>query len=463
MNRVGNAARLVRNNWKKTVFFSGVTVYGASWYKKRLQDTELLAKCCREALTYGSVTQDVKDKNYHVTVILNPAASSGKGRKLFNQYCAPLLHLAGFKVSVQLTEGREEAKKLMMIIENTDAVLVAGGDGTLMEVATGIMRRSDVDTFCTIPIGILPVGETNTLANRLFPGSDDVKRMTDATMAVIKQLTRPVSLIEVENLSENEQFKGKKVHGFIGLQFGAWREAANRVDKYWFFPGLKQRVCYVFSYLTAHKDINWDWPLTLNFTDTHTVTHQVEEPSRGGGGIFAMFSATKKTPKIVEKTETRQVWQPDDESISSVAQVDVQLTADNQLDTKLFPNSFSFSEFVEEGWRRIFRAADSSHLTPREIITEHLKLETNIDLENPLCMSFDGDEIELVGPIRVSVLPDKLNFFCREEDSPQPSLVDALAAASSARRWTPLTGTGGCASTVGGASCSLVSKQQRTF
>ena len=37
-----------------------------------------------------------------------------------------------------------------------------------------------------------------------------------------------IPYLQVENLSENEQFKGKKVHGFIGLQFGAWREAANR-------------------------------------------------------------------------------------------------------------------------------------------------------------------------------------------------------------------------------------------
>ena len=36
--------------------------------------------------------------DYHVTVILNPAASGGKGRKLFEKYSAPLLHLAGFKV-----------------------------------------------------------------------------------------------------------------------------------------------------------------------------------------------------------------------------------------------------------------------------------------------------------------------------------------------------------------------------
>ena len=41
-----------------------------------------------------------------MTVILNPAANGGKGRKNYEQYCAPLLHLAGLKVSVIRTEAQ---------------------------------------------------------------------------------------------------------------------------------------------------------------------------------------------------------------------------------------------------------------------------------------------------------------------------------------------------------------------
>jgi hypothetical protein len=43
---------------------------------------------------------------YHVTVILNPVASSGKGRKMYEEYCAPLLHLAGFKAGLLLLSAR---------------------------------------------------------------------------------------------------------------------------------------------------------------------------------------------------------------------------------------------------------------------------------------------------------------------------------------------------------------------
>ena len=81
---------------------------------------------------------------YHVTVVLNPAAYGGKGRVRFESYCAPLLHLAGIKVSVMRTEGEGQAKEILEVVKDCDAVLIAGGDGTLMEAVTGLMRRQAV-------------------------------------------------------------------------------------------------------------------------------------------------------------------------------------------------------------------------------------------------------------------------------------------------------------------------------
>ena len=80
-----------------------------------------------------------------MTVVLNPAACGGKGRVRFESYCAPLLHLAGIKVSVIRTEGEGQAKELLEVVNDCDAVLIAGGDGTLMEAVTGLMRRQSVN------------------------------------------------------------------------------------------------------------------------------------------------------------------------------------------------------------------------------------------------------------------------------------------------------------------------------
>ena len=101
MEKARKVATTLRNNWKKSVFFTGVGVYGARWYNKRLEDNAYMTELSREALTYGSgLVQGASTPLYRVTVILNPVASGGKGRKLYEKYCAPLLNLAGMKVIV---------------------------------------------------------------------------------------------------------------------------------------------------------------------------------------------------------------------------------------------------------------------------------------------------------------------------------------------------------------------------
>lgn len=41
------------------------------------------------------------------------------------------------------TDYEGQAKKLLELMEETDMLIVAGGDGTLQEVITGLLRRPD--------------------------------------------------------------------------------------------------------------------------------------------------------------------------------------------------------------------------------------------------------------------------------------------------------------------------------
>lgn len=56
---------------------------------------------------------------------------------------APILHLSGMDVTIVKTDYEGQAKKLLELMENTDVIIVAGGDGTLQEVVTGVLRRTD--------------------------------------------------------------------------------------------------------------------------------------------------------------------------------------------------------------------------------------------------------------------------------------------------------------------------------
>ena len=445
MEKIRTVGSTLRNHWKKSVFLTVAGGYGGNWYWKKLQDNDFMRKCCREALTYGATPIGVHQQNYHVTVVLNPAASGGKARKLFEQYSAPLLHLAGFKVSIQKTEGREEAKELLKIMENCDAVLIAGGDGTLMEAVTGVMKREDKENFTSrTPLGIIPLGTKNSLANTLFPSTDQVRQLAESTMAVIRQIKRPVSVIEVENLSTDEFMRGKKLFGTNSLEMGAWREADARKDNYWFFAGLKHRMTYVFSYLTGHKEVMWDWPISVATLKTEKLARHLDaQPSpppttQRRGGFAGFFSSPAPKPEAVQKTEEIvESWQEPVRMEAGQVQVNMGTNGD-ELNMKIFPNNSTFSEFVSEGWCRINKDSTYSSVLPEVLTSTQFKLDTFSSPENPRLMTVDGEEVELTGPIRISVLPNVLTMFCGTADAAvvDPSTQPTQPPPAQTSRWS---------------------------
>ena len=67
------------------------------------------------------------------------------------------------------TETIGEARGLMDVMDNCDGVVVAGGDGALSEAVTGLLRRNDSAAAAQrFPIGIIPIGKTNSVAKSLF-------------------------------------------------------------------------------------------------------------------------------------------------------------------------------------------------------------------------------------------------------------------------------------------------------
>lgn len=107
---------------------------------------------CVKAAAYGNEPIAPNENPRNVTIILNPNANKRKAAKEFEKYCAPILHLAGICVDVVQTESEGHAKKLMEELKSTDAIVVAGGDGTLSEVVTGLLRQHDVHNV-NLPIG----------------------------------------------------------------------------------------------------------------------------------------------------------------------------------------------------------------------------------------------------------------------------------------------------------------------
>lgn len=99
--------------------------------------------------------------------IYNPNA--GKG--LLKPRLSDVLDIfvkAGYELTVYPTQSYKDAyKKVKHLEDGYDLVVCSGGDGTLDEVVTGMMKRKS-----KIPIGYIPTGTTNDFASSLHISRD---------------------------------------------------------------------------------------------------------------------------------------------------------------------------------------------------------------------------------------------------------------------------------------------------
>uniref|UniRef100_A0A667ZW26 Acylglycerol kinase, mitochondrial n=1 Tax=Myripristis murdjan TaxID=586833 RepID=A0A667ZW26_9TELE len=249
MARVVKVFRTLRNHWKKSTFAVCVLSYGGHWLYGKHCDQVMRTEACLEAREYGRQQIAPQEQLRKATVILNPAACGGKANNLFEKNAAPILHLAGVEVTIVKTDYEGQAKKLMELMEHTDMLIVAGGDGTLQEVVTGLLRRPDQEKFSQVPIGFIPLGSQNSLSPSLHLLSDNkVKHITSATLSILKGETIPLDVLQIKG--EKEQ----PVFALLGLRWGAFRDAAATISKYWYLGPLKTKAAHWFSTLR-------EWPL----------------------------------------------------------------------------------------------------------------------------------------------------------------------------------------------------------
>lgn len=92
-----------------------------------------------------------------ITIIFNPVAGNRRDALLHDTVAA--LVRRGFQVSVIGTTGPGNATHVAAeaVAEGVDAIVAAGGDGTINEVVTGVVGSD-------IPVGIIPMGTANVLA-----------------------------------------------------------------------------------------------------------------------------------------------------------------------------------------------------------------------------------------------------------------------------------------------------------
>ena len=115
-----------------------------------------------------------------VHVIVNPFAGQKKGKHLASLLASDL-DQSRIKSVIHFTEYVTHAEELVSKLEfvEGDALMSVGGDGTISEIITGLLKRND--SFSNnIPLSIVPAGSGNSQANdmQITDYLDALQRLT---------------------------------------------------------------------------------------------------------------------------------------------------------------------------------------------------------------------------------------------------------------------------------------------
>jgi YegS/Rv2252/BmrU family lipid kinase len=180
-----------------------------------------------------------------VAVILNPTAGNrraGRARLQLQQ----ALEASGVAFEIFTTERPNHASTLARrAAARFDAVLAGGGDGTVQEVATGLLDAGET------PLGILPLGTGNDFAKLLGVP----KRPADAIPALLDAEVIPVDAGAVQ---WRDATAPQRVHeaifiNAVGVGFDAL--VAAEVDRLKLFRGISGYVAGVWKALRL-----WEQP-----------------------------------------------------------------------------------------------------------------------------------------------------------------------------------------------------------
>ncbi|CAI6343662.1 unnamed protein product [Macrosiphum euphorbiae] len=416
MAKVFGVFKTIRNNWKKSVFFTTVLSYGANFANEKYETHMFMSQCCRTVSAYGDMPLSVDKKPKKVTVILNPAANKRNSKSDFEKYCAPLLYLAGYSVTVLTTEREGGARSLVEnLIGETDALIVAGGDGTLSEVVTGLLRRLKGDTSLTehLPIGILPLGRTNNVARQLLQPQDDnhVHFLTNATMAIINEVNSAHPVVKIENLeSPNPE---KCVYALNSIEWGALREAKVTRDQYWYFGKLRNFAAFVFGnqflQYTVDADLEYSPPCSGCSNCYKKLTTVINKSS----SLFSWISWVFSFKRNSGGTDYSKINNPECSNYSKVpirtfnVNINLDVKQTPVLRINVGPENISYSEFVKEGYLK-FR--DENSKIPNSVIeAKDVTVTPHIDDEIKW-LSIDNEDYE-VKPMKLSLLPNAVYLF----------------------------------------------------
>ena len=168
-----------------------------------------------------------------VLAILNPTSGRGNIKKYIKEI-RNNLEEQNMQVNIQLTKKEYNAKNIVMdYIEETDLILICGGDGTFNEAVSALMELDVKD----ISIAYIPMGTTNDLARSLDMPIKDIS-------VTQKLLESKAKVLDVGKFNNNQYFCYVAAFGVItDVAYKTSQKAKNKYGRLaYYMKAIKELI-----------------------------------------------------------------------------------------------------------------------------------------------------------------------------------------------------------------------------
>jgi acylglycerol kinase len=388
---------------------------------------------CTEAKKYGEIKTPVTAKLKKVLVILNPAANKRNAEEEFNDFCAPILNMAGYFIDIVKTQAELHAIRYMEeeLTEQYDAFIIAGGDGTISEAITGLLRRNDeISSNCII--GVLPLGQYNQFSLMFLKSGasnkvEAVRAKAEAALAIVKGKTQKQDVMKIELISDDEEEAKKVFYGVGSVFWGSFHDILRKKDKYWITGSLRNYTACLFNGAFPRDGVTWNCEAKMIYSaPCEGCSNCYEKPESKSQKLhnsrwWSKFNSTKDVvpeyskvlnPQCLEKTE---IDINTSEFVIATNSQEGKFNEAPKLNIKVGdkPNNYGLN-YIWESWKRVndkkfLNLPNSTNLQSRQVLLLP-KEENESEVKKESFFSIDHNIFE-VRPIKVTLLPKKVNFF----------------------------------------------------
>lgn len=339
-------------------------------------------------------------------------------------YCEPILNLAGFYVEIISTDSEGYARRYVEELPKLpNAILIAGGDGTVSEVITGLFRRSDNKTC---PVGVLPVGRTNSIGKKLIGdyktpknNLEEANLLAKAAITIVRGQLEKKDAMKIELIDdENALNKSRAIYSVGSIQWGAFRDIKSKRDKYWYTDGFREYFALIIN--SFSNEITWNCKASLTYTDPCRGCKNCRSISENTGSQnkrwWAKFVPLTK-PVIPSGIDYTKII---NDKCNETHRIEIEST-EFELNTESNDKStipkliIKLSGILNSGFDYMFNAWGKIHKPYNESNTNSVIEAKTIEIlpqknEAQSYYSIDNEDFE-VKPIRVSVLPEAIQMF----------------------------------------------------